>query len=36
VPGGGGRGGWTGGADRTSIDRVFELRTRLQNGIRLA
>jgi hypothetical protein len=31
-----GRGGWTGGAERTSIDRVFELRTRLQNGIRLA
>jgi len=24
------------GADRTSIDRAFELRTRLQNGIRLA
>ena len=32
----GGRGGWGGGAERTSIDRVLELRTRLQNGIRLA
>ncbi|MFB2556218.1 DnaJ domain-containing protein [Herbiconiux liangxiaofengii] len=36
LPGGGGRGGWSGGAERQSIDRVFELRTRLQNGIRLA